>query len=66
MQQVTVTIDAEGNVKVEAGCGIKGKACHDVTRAIEQAIGRTTGDQLKPEFHQQQEARLGNATAGPR
>lgn len=51
MQQVVVNIDAEGNVQVEAQ-GVRGAGCQQLTRAIEQAIGQTTGDRKKPEFYQ--------------
>lgn len=54
MQQIEVTITPEGESKVEVVCGPGGPACHVLTAAIERAIGTTTGDQLKPEFHRQQ------------
>jgi hypothetical protein len=55
MQEVIVTIDAEGDTKVEAK-GVVGSDCAALTRAIEQALGSTVSDVKKPEFYQQQKA----------
>lgn len=55
MPQIIVDIDPAGNVKVEAN-GMTGSGCQAVTAAIEQAIGVTTGDVKKPEFHRTQQA----------
>lgn len=51
MQQVEVTIGADGSVKVEAN-GVRGSGCKALTAAIESAIGTTTSDVKKPEFMQ--------------
>lgn len=50
MPKITVDITPEGEttVKVE---GQHGPGCKELTRAIEAAIGQTTGDRLTPEFH---------------
>lgn len=52
MQQVIVTVDETGEVKVEAK-GITGSGCKALTEAIERAIGTVSGDVKKPEFTQQ-------------
>lgn len=52
MTEVIVTIGEDGTVSVEAKC-VKGKGCAALTQAIEAAIGRTTADLRKPEYHQQ-------------
>jgi hypothetical protein len=52
MQQVTINISADGEVKVEASC-VVGKSCVDLTRDIENAIGTAVADKKKPEFYQQ-------------
>lgn len=52
MQQVIVTVDETGEVKVEAK-GVKGRGCKALTDAIERAIGDVTGDRQTPEFTQQ-------------
>lgn len=49
MQTIEVVIDAEGSVTVETK-GIKGSGCQAFSRAVEQAIGKTTGEVKKPEF----------------
>lgn len=55
MQQVIVNIDAQGNTTVEAK-GVQGSGCAALTRAIEEALGKTVTDQKKAEFFQQQRA----------
>lgn len=52
MKQVIVEISETGEVKVEAKC-VVGSSCQDLTRDLQNAIGRTTADQKKPEFFQQ-------------
>ena len=51
MPQVIVHIAADGTVKVEAQ-QVAGPGCQQLTRAIEQALGKTTADVKKPEFVQ--------------
>jgi hypothetical protein len=51
MPQVIVDIDPTGNSTIEAQ-GVTGSSCQDLTRNIERALGKTTGDVKKPEFHQ--------------
>lgn len=50
-QQITIEVDAEGNVQVGAS-GVKGGSCQALTRAIEKAIGTTTTDHKTQEFYQ--------------
>ena len=50
-EQITVTVDVDGNVTVGAN-GVKGSGCQALTREIEQAIGKTSADQKTPEFFQ--------------
>jgi hypothetical protein len=49
MENMTVTIDADGNVVISVN-GIKGKSCKDVTRQIEKALGVVTADKNTSEF----------------
>ncbi len=61
-EQVIITIGKGGETTVEAK-GFKGKGCKAATEALEKAIGNTTGDKLKPEYHQaevKQTAKAGN------
>jgi len=50
MQQIIVTIDAEGNPKIEAA-GFTGTSCKTATAPLEQALGTVADRQLKPEYH---------------
>lgn len=49
MQQILVDISPEGEVKVQAE-GVTGSGCKELTKALEQALGKTVSDQKKPEF----------------
>ena len=49
MKQIVVTIDTDGNSKVEA-VGFSGSGCQDATKAIEAALGGVSDDVKKPEF----------------
>lgn len=53
---VEVTIGADAAVTVEAK-GVVGSGCKALTAAIENAIGSTTGDALKPDFHRHESAK---------
>jgi hypothetical protein len=50
--EAIVTISEDGSVTVEAK-GVVGQGCQALTKAIENAIGQTTGDVKKPEYFQQ-------------
>lgn len=51
MPSIIIDITPEGETTVEAH-GYQGAGCKDATRAIENALGTTTGDTKKPEFTQ--------------
>jgi len=51
MKTITIDIDTEGNVKVEAH-GYQGHGCKDATFALEQALGKVTEDKPKAELYQ--------------
>jgi hypothetical protein len=53
MKHVTIHISPQGEVKVEAD-GVTGPSCLELTRQIEQALGRVAGRQDKPAMHQPQ------------
>ena len=59
MAQINVTIDKEGNVSMDVR-GVKGRSCQDLTKQLEQALGKTVSDRKTPEFYQtqQQERRV--------
>jgi len=53
---IEVAISPAGEVAVTvAGCA--GPSCAEVTKAIEQALGRVTADRKTPEYYRQQEVR---------
>jgi len=49
MQEITVVIEKDGQVRVEVR-GVKGGSCLDVTRGLEEALGGQVEDrQMTPE-----------------
>ena len=52
MEEVTITINPEGGAVVSVGCAVKGKSCKEITKAIEQALGKTVGDVETPEMRE--------------
>jgi hypothetical protein len=50
MEQIIVTVDEQGNVKVEAK-GVQGVGCRKLTEAIRNALGETTHSTKKPELY---------------
>ena len=49
MQEITVVIDKDGQVRVEVR-GVKGASCLDVTKGLEEALGGQVEDrQMTPE-----------------
>lgn len=63
MPQIEIIISPTGELTVEAK-DVQGTGCSALTRAIEQALGRTTADMKKPEYHQQQANPAGATHAG--
>jgi hypothetical protein len=53
MKTIEIMVSPTGQVRVETK-GFVGAECQAASRFIEQALGRRTAEQLKPEFHQQQ------------
>ncbi len=62
MKTITLIISPDGKTKVETR-GFDGQACQAVSKFIEQALGRKTTEQFKPEYftdinnHEQTEVR---------
>lgn len=50
-RSIHVRVSPSGDIAVEA-FGFQGKGCEDATRAIEQALGQSTGRRFKPEHRQ--------------
>lgn len=51
MQELRVSIDAQGEVKVEV-VGVQGDGCLKLTEGIEGKLGEVLDRQLKPEHYQ--------------
>ena len=51
MKQIEITVFTNGETKVET-TGFVGGECVSASRFIEQALGLTAIDTLKPEYHQ--------------
>jgi len=52
-QVIEVTIDPKGQSTVQTR-GFIGPSCRQASWFLEQALGERTGEQLTPEFHQQE------------
>lgn len=50
---IEVIVQSDGRTSVQTK-GFTGASCRDASRFIEQALGKTTGEQLTAEFHQAQ------------
>ncbi|MCA9091400.1 MAG: DUF2997 domain-containing protein [Planctomycetaceae bacterium] len=48
---IDIIVAPDGQTRVETR-GFVGSVCRDASRFIEQALGRTTGEQLKAEYYQ--------------
>ena len=60
-QEILITIDARGNVRIEVK-GIKGPACKAATTDLERALGTVASERLTAEYsqcHQDQQVRIG-------
>ncbi|WP_193211171.1 DUF2997 domain-containing protein [Luteolibacter marinus] len=62
-RRILVRVSETGDIQVEAE-GFQGKGCETATQAIEQALGKRTRRELKPEHRQggvaiQQQQQLG-------
>jgi hypothetical protein len=53
MRIIEITVDTKGQSKVETR-GFTGGECREASKFIEQALGRSTGETLTAEFHQNQ------------
>lgn len=50
MKRIEITVLPDGQSKVET-FGYSGSACREASRLIEQALGQSTGEELKSEFY---------------
>jgi hypothetical protein len=49
---IEVIVKTDGTLKIDA-VGFQGADCEKSTRFLEQALGKPTGKQKKPEYHRQ-------------
>lgn len=64
-RRILVRVSPQGEIQVEAE-GFAGNGCEAATRAIEEALGRKTSSQRKPEYYRhshisQNEQKLGGS-----
>ena len=50
---IEIIVQPDGQASVQTK-GFTGPSCRDASRFIERALGKATGEQLTPEFHQTQ------------
>lgn len=55
MKSIVVTISPEGEVVIES-VGYKGSACSLATKALEKALGISSKDTKKKEYHESDQA----------
>jgi hypothetical protein len=53
VKTIEITVDPQGQARVETK-GFSGSECREASKFIEQALGRSTGETLTAEFHQNQ------------
>ena len=49
---IEIIVQPDGQTRVETK-GFAGSGCRDASRFIEQALGKSTGEKLTAEFHQE-------------
>lgn len=52
MKSIEIIVAPDGNVRLETR-GFQGAGCRTASQFLERALGRTTADEVTPEFHQQ-------------
>lgn len=59
MATITIVIDREGGATVGVGC-LKGKKCQDLTKGIEDALGKVVSDHKTSEYYEAEHAKANN------
>jgi hypothetical protein len=52
MKRIEMIVAPDGKVRLETK-GFQGAGCRTASQFLERALGRTTADEVTPEFHQQ-------------
>jgi hypothetical protein len=53
VKKIRVTVSPGGKVEAEAE-GFKGASCKEATEFLERALGKPSGESLKPEYFEQE------------
>ncbi len=56
MKTIEITVSPKGETQVETK-GFTGSGCRQASKFIESALGKISGETLKPEFHVQNDSR---------
>ena len=56
MKTIEITVSPNGETQVETK-GFAGSECREASKFLESALGKSTGETLKPEFHSQTNGR---------
>ena len=56
MKTIEITVSPNGETRVETR-GFAGGSCREASKFVEEALGRTTAENLTAEFYQPAEAR---------
>ena len=51
MKTITLTFDDDDNIVLKV-TGVKGKICKEITRDVEEALGKVISTELTPEYKQ--------------
>ena len=54
MDKVIITIAPDGTPTINVN-GVKGKACKDVTKTVERALGSVVSDKETPEMYEKEQ-----------
>lgn len=59
MEELLIQVNPDGSIQITVK-GIKGRACKDVTRQIERALGHVVSDKPTSEMHETEVKRVLN------
>ena len=51
MKKIEIIVSPKGESKIET-TGFTGSECRETSKFVEGALGKTVGEELKPEFHE--------------
>jgi hypothetical protein len=62
-REIEISIGPEGDVHISTK-GVRGKACLELVKFLEESLGEVTDRKLKPEYYEQEVHISGSATPG--